>query len=157
MLKKLIMSGLVLGGIVATVSAGSYAAFTDTGTATGTVSAATVDILLNGSDGTVAVAFAPAGNIIPGGSSTQTVTVYNNGSVPVNVSQLGLIAISEVSDPGADCLPASVSAVAAGLPISGLAPGGSANFTVTFTLDIGAGNECQGTQWQIDTTVEATT
>ncbi len=90
MKRSIIMSMLVIGALATLIGAGTWATFTDSGTATGDVTAGTVDVVLNddGSDD-VELTFTPGSdpecpdNMAYNETCTAGLTVANNGSLSV--------------------------------------------------------------------------
>jgi predicted ribosomally synthesized peptide with SipW-like signal peptide len=162
MKRSILFSLMVIGAIAAVVSAGSYAAFTDDATATGSISAATIDVLLNGdSDDDVTATFA-LNNLLPGESTTATVSVKNNGNRDIHVTTSS--SVTETADPGSDCSASpTVDSVtftdSATDDHSGnvhIADGVTETATITISLGSGVGNECQGNSWDVVVTFTGT-
>jgi spore coat-associated protein N len=159
--RSILLSVLIIGAVAALVGAGSWAAFTDSGTASGTVTAGTVDIKLNGSD-TASLTFSSAPGcpnaMAPGDSCTATVTVTNgNSSLALDYT----IGTPTVTPSNSSCTSFSASVTSptdtAGDP--GHMPAGapdSETFDVTVTLASSAGNECQGASATVSVPVNAT-
>ncbi|ARC57535.1 hypothetical protein AS850_10655 [Frondihabitans sp. 762G35] len=72
---------LALGAVVGLGSVATLAAWSDTGAATGSFSTGTVDLKLNGQDGTIAVTNLSLTNAAPGAVTYALLPVTNNGSI----------------------------------------------------------------------------
>lgn len=150
MFKKIIVSALVLGVLAATVGAGSYAAWDDTATGTGTITAANIDVTINSVDAAT-IAFAPQ-NLLPNETSSSTFTINNNGSRTVNVAH-GVVVVSSnegqcpngwLAEDGSSSFPASIPA----------SNNGSA--TLVMKLNAGAPESCMGITFTVTVTVTGT-
>jgi predicted ribosomally synthesized peptide with SipW-like signal peptide len=160
MFKKILVSALALGALAAMVGAGSYAAFTDTGSASGTVTAATIDIVLDNSNSQATIAFSPQ-NLLPNENSSDTVNVANVGNRDVHLTWATPVVTS--SNEG-QCAAANLSVAVAVSDNNGddhgidehIANGDDEDITVTATLDNGAPNSCQGIQFTVTVNFTAT-
>lgn len=163
--KSMMLSFATIGAVLSLFTAATtFAAFTASDTETGSVTAGTVTINLDGDDlsgGTSLLFDAPAlscpSPMAPGNACTADVTVTNTGTVPVTLALAAgspsLTVVDSVAPAG--CAAGDWTVTAAGLAPS-LTPGGSDTFTVVVTLLIGAVNGCQGETANVSLTVEAT-
>lgn len=160
MKRSIIMSMLVIGALATLIGAGTWATFTDSGTATGDVTAGTVNVVLNSdTSDDVELAFEPGtdpecpANMAFGETCTAALTVANAGSLSVTYAVT-------VVDSAADCF-TSVLDIEAALEAGdeeGDADhdaGDSHSGTVTTTLDSDA-EACQGATNTVTVTVDAT-
>jgi predicted ribosomally synthesized peptide with SipW-like signal peptide len=158
---KLLTSSLVAIVAVAAVTVGTMAAFTNSDFDDGTVNAGTVIIDVVGSEpNTLDFATSCPTPLAPGDSCTDIVTVTNNGSLAVTLSEPAHD-ITDVSGGVGDpenCSSYSTSVNANYTADSEqIAPGDSATFDVTVTLiDEPDQNDCQGTTATVQVSVTAT-
>lgn len=78
------------GVVLATVVAGSFALYTDSGQVEATLTAGTLDLKFDGGDDGASspyeIEFAGGDALAPGDTVSQTLTVYNSGSVPADLA-----------------------------------------------------------------------
>lgn len=161
MFRRLLVSGLVLGALATTVGAATYAPFTDSATGTGTVTSATIDIIVAGeTDDTFPLTFSPQ-NLLPNESSSSTVAVLNNSNRDIHLAA-GTATVS--SDNEGQC--PSGWLVVSGFSVTDnqgndhsvvhISDGGSENATLTVTLHNDAPETCQGRTFTVTLPLTAT-
>ena len=152
-LKSVLLSVLTVGAMAAVVGGATFAPFTSTDSATGSVTAGKVSIDVNeaGLGGTLAFTVGldcPVGPLAPGDSCTASVHVENTSTLPTMLT-LANTSVEVDGDPGT-CFVVS----AAPAPVA-LAAGADYDYTVTVTLDLAAPNSCQGDSVSVTTTATA--
>ncbi len=163
--RSTLLSLLVMVSTVGIFATGAtFAAWTASDTATGTVTAATVsiDVFGDGAGGVLLfddpIASCPQ-PMRPNDTCTATVTVTNAGSLPVSLTFLaGSPSVATTDAQGvAGCLPSHWSVVegSQSLP-AGLAAGASGPFSLDVTLSASAPDGCQGETATVSVTVVAT-
>jgi Camelysin metallo-endopeptidase len=160
---------LCLGSLFGATWAGTFASFTDSGTATSTFTAGTIDLLLNSeADDDYAFTSLQMLNLKPGDVQYAPLTVANNGTLPftysmtasaTNADGLGLrdqllLGIKKVANTGAcdaagyaastDVLTAAGALSAGAIASRALASGTSEVLCFKIDLPLGSGNAFQG-------------
>lgn len=163
--RSMLLSVTMIGAVLAVFAAAStFAAFTSSDTDSGTVTAGTATIRLQGTAATPGeITFGPGAagcpvNLAPGNSCVATVTVTNEGSLAVVLTPDPTtdidVSTTDTVDP-AGCTPADWSASAGTFVDPNLDPGESTTFELTVTLDGAANNGCQGETATVEVTVAA--
>ena len=150
MFRKVLMSALVLGALAATVGGATYAPWDDTATGTGTISAATIDVTIDGS-GAASIVFAPQ-NLLPNETSSSSFTINNIGSRAVNVSHSvvvtssndGQCSFTNLVEDGSSSFPASIPA------------SNNGGATLVMRLNSNAPESCMGITFTVVLTVTGT-
>lgn len=158
MLKKLLMSSLILGALAATMGAGALSAWTDSTTATGTLAAADIELQAwdagnnQYQDGST-FTFSP-GILVPGQSANGTTYLKNAGNADLNVTMATPAVTVTFGDTG--CA-GYLDVTASGVP-GALAPGGeSGPITITATLNSGTPQVCEAASFSVALTFNGAT
>ena len=153
MFKKMLLGAIALGGLSAIIGGGTFAAWQATATGTGTISAATVGLELNGFVGGTLVFGAQ--NLLPGETSTAPVSVKNTGSrAATNVT----FAVTSVTSgdptncPAGNLTPVTVPAATGALAAGATVAAGN----VSAKLDAGAPIGCAGVTFTVLVTATET-
>jgi predicted ribosomally synthesized peptide with SipW-like signal peptide len=135
-------TSIVAGAIVALLGGGiAFAAWTATGTGTGTVKA--------GNDAGLTVSGGSVSGLYPTGSQDVTVTVTNDNPYPVAVSSVAVGAITnDKSCSNTGVTTSSKPALTDRLAPTGIT-GDSKSYTFTVTMDANADNACQGATFTV--------
>lgn len=149
MFRKILMSALIVGALAATVGAGSYAAWDDTATGTGTITAANIDVTINGVDAAT-ITFAPQ-NLLPNETSTSTFNINNNSTRQVNVSHTVAVASDHPATCGSGWLVQDVWNAPSSITANTSAPA-----TLTMKLAWNAPESCMGNKFTVTVTVTGT-
>jgi predicted ribosomally synthesized peptide with SipW-like signal peptide len=163
--RTVFFSVAIIAGAISLVAAGStLAAFTTEDTDTGTVTAGTVEITVEGAD-TPGLVFVPGTTscpspMAPGGECEATVTVTNVGSLPVTLD--AATATVDSVDLGGCTANTDFTASAGAYTFEGAGPtlsptaedagDDTATYVVTVTLIADPANECQGATATVSTT-----
>lgn len=154
MFKKILMSGLVLGALAATVGGATYAPWSDAATGTGTITAAVIDIEVDGGapgePDAFGLVFIPQ-DLLPGESSSDTFTLDNVGTRDVSLTYLAAPSGGTVLCPAGWLTPITVTGPATLTPADP-----PAVVTVSATLDSGAPIDCMGVTFTVTVTVTGT-
>jgi len=136
----------IVGGTVATLMAGgiAYAAWTSEGNGSGTATAGhELDLSVTGGDA--------VGSLYPTLSLTVPVTVKNNNSYPVHLTDITYNAAGSSSDAGAACTVANIEVTDAFSGDETLAAGAtSASHDATVTMIADAASACQDAKFTIN-------
>ncbi|HLC03369.1 MAG TPA: TasA family protein [Anaerolineales bacterium] len=167
MRSRALFSVLVIAAALALVGGATFAVFTDTQTAEGTVNAGTIDLYLLESDdddnGANEFVFEVTENLLPGETATGTVRLRNDGNRAFDLVLPVGIAVLETNDPGGDCNSEPTPHVHLAFVVPDdhggtyhLEPGAQQDLTVDAHLSSGVTNECQANAWLITYTFEVT-
>jgi predicted ribosomally synthesized peptide with SipW-like signal peptide len=160
MKRSILLSMVVIGAIAAMVTAGAFSAFSDTATGTGTITAATIDVIVDGdADDDVVLTFSPQ-NLLPGESSSDSFSVLNNGNRDVHLVATPVVSGGTGGCPNGNLTPVVFSITDTPTDDHGgnihIADGSTETGTVTATLVAGAPEACQGVTFTITVTFVAT-
>jgi predicted ribosomally synthesized peptide with SipW-like signal peptide len=172
---------LSLGMVVGVGATGTFAAWTDSVTVTGTsISTGTIDLKVNGSDSVVGYSTMNISNMVPGNTTAGVLTVRNGGTAPLRyyldasaTGSLGAALVAKVTGDGTtsgtspfvNCAGTALgsSGVAFGPSLLGssssqrqLAPGASETLCIQASLPTNASTTLQGATTSITFTFQGT-
>lgn len=150
MLKKLLMSSLILGALSATVGVGAMSAWNEDTVATGTFAAA--DINLQSWDGdsyedTSTFVFNP-GVLVPNQSASGQTWLKNTGNAALNIAAP---TVAVTSSPNGGCA-SYVNTSTSGTPAALAAGEESGAITINATLQNAIPNVCEGNSFTVTVT-----
>jgi len=167
-MRRIVSSLFVIGAVLAlVVGAGTFALFTDSQFGTGDINAGTIDLYLSdnrGDDnGENEFIFEDIENLLPGNSVSWTMVLQNRGTGAWDQTD-GTVTLAQVvtSDPGPVC---NTNLVLTWDPNNDgddhgttlhVNPGNSGQGDVIAALPSTAGNDCQGTVWNVTATFNVT-